>query len=178
MSEKSIGMLSPWDNFKHMVYEFFAQDPDINVQSGDRNNKDNIYSFWIESQNSERLAALESIMKNDIEMGNIIVHIDFKYANGSAADFNFDPNFGETWKTALLGNPYFVKIVTQPFSPVSVHTYAIFSRDIISFYADNLADYCANSHVIAAEAFKEIAKELEVTCCTEAPAAPGPGGIN
>ena len=178
MSDKTnVGILSPWDTYKHIIFEFFSKDPDINVQDGDMSHEGSVYTFWIESQNSERLAALESIMKNDIEMGNITLHIDFKYANGPV-DTYFDPNNGETWKTAFLGNYNFEKLITQQFSPASVASYAIFGRDIISYYNDNLQDYCGNSHIIPADAVKQFTVETGVIVCTLAPAQPGTGGQN
>lgn len=175
MPENNVKISSPWAQFQKMVQTIFAQDPDIKVQKEDLE-EGAIKSFWIESQNSERLAALQSLMKEEIDMGNITIKMDFRYANG-AYDGSFDPNDIETWKIAFKCCPYFVTTYTVAPSIVSPgFSYAVFSRNLVSFFNDNLADYCQNTHMIAADAVREMTIECNVMLCTKAPDAPGGGG--
>ena len=175
----NVNLQSPWETIRGKVYNFFAKDPDINVQDRCTDVGEGKYSFYIESQDSERLANLEKIMKKSYDLGNITLEIEFKYANG-VPDLLVDPDDVNTWKKAFGCNPYFVEVVTERDPAGRDWNYAVFSRDVISFFNDDLSDYCANAHFIPAEIVREFVEEGHIYCCTKAPEADpvDPGAVN
>ena len=174
--EPKVKLQAPWEAYRKMIYALFAKDPDINVQSDSCTEKDGKVSFYIESQNSDRLAALQAILSNEVTMGNITLTIDFKYANKKPTT-KYGQDSIEAWNVAFTGCPYFVKTVSVADPAGTPWNYAVFSRDIISYFDDNMADYCANSHKIAADVILEIMAANDIVggnsmhVCTECPPA-------
>lgn len=155
--KKEVGLESPWCNFYKKVWNVLTRDPELKVTdlvetgSGD-------YEFNVESSNAEKIIALSKIIKNNVEFGNVSVSIKFLVTN---AENDEEPTI-EDYQTAFEGNELFCEI-----QETSLYDFVIFNRDIISFYDDNLCDYCLNTHMIAADMAREISNEVSgISFCT------------
>ena len=102
-------------------------------------------------------------------MGNITITISFRCVNNELyRDLQNDRITGSDFTDAFTGNPLFSKVVTEVFPGGAKVYYAVFKREIITFFNDNMTDYHANSHFIVADIVKEIANEdSAVNVCTE-----------
>lgn len=156
---KQVSLQSPWVIYFKKVAELLSSDEEIEVSNLDEGSDDGVYSFTIASNNATKLNALQKILKNDIGFGNITLHIDFEYVSDS------DEITAQDWEDAFEGNEHFFSIVTRKMTDVD-WTYAVFQRDIITIYADDLTDYKTNEHFIAADIVKEISKSSRINVCT------------
>lgn len=159
--ENLVGLSSPWEIYKKRVYNVFAQDPDVNVVEDDPDTKDGVFSFSIESGNSEKLEAIKKVLKNDIPIGNITIHINFN--DLSTGDVPTADDFAK----AFNGNPLFDQIVSEDLPDGRTTDYAVFNREIVDYFNDDLSDYCRNGHAIAADIVREISKDTMVGICTK-----------
>ena len=152
----------PWYTYYRQVLNLFDKDPDLKISDLDQNS-DTEYTFSIESQNGEKLQAIEKLIGKTKVIGNITVTIDYRYADAQ------EETWAKTIETAFEGNPYFKEVIAErdPILQVAFY-YAVFSRDVISFWNDNLADYSGNQHYIPADLAKEVVTaKTNVNFCTE-----------
>jgi hypothetical protein len=95
-------------------------------------------------------------------MGNITVRVVFDYEAPS------DTITSEDWKTAFDGNPLFKELVNVPITPDSSVNYAIFAREILTYFVDDLTDIYGNRHIIVADLVKQLSNETAgINVCTE-----------
>ena len=161
INETNVGLSSPWEIYRKRVYNIFSKDPEVEVQAISGEVVDGVFSFTISSVNSSKLAAIKKILKNDIPMGNITVHIDFEDLSDGAPTV-------EDFEIAFDGNSLFDEIYTAEIPGGAEIYYAIFNREIISYFSDDLTDYCGRAHEIAADIIRDITIESpEVSICTK-----------
>ena len=169
MVNQNLTLQSPWVTYFKMVYNLLTVDPEIKMPKSITEGEDGKCSFWIESPNATKIIALSKILKNEIQMGNITITISFRCVNNELyRDLQNDRITGSDFTDAFTGNPLFSKVVTEVFPGGAKVYYAVFKREIITFFNDNMTDYHANSHFIVADIVKEIANEdSAVNVCTE-----------
>lgn len=159
-----VSLQSPWVIYGKMLIGLLTPDPDITITT---NYDEGRYTVSVFSDNSAKLAALNNILKNYIQMGNITFVIEYEGIDSDEDELT-DITKPEDWVTAFTGNPNFVSVIKAvPGVPFSF-TYAVFARNIISIFSDDLTDYCGNSHFIAADIVKNVAKSSNVHPCTSA----------
>lgn len=167
MVNQNLTLQSPWVTYFKMVYNLLSVDPEIKMPKSITEGEDGKCSFWIESSNATKIIALSKVLKNEIQMGNITVTISFRCTNDVEVGENAVVT-GNDYTDAFTGNPLFSKVVTEIFPGGAKVYYAVFKREIITFFNDNMTDYHANSHFIVADIVKEIANEdSAVNVCTE-----------
>lgn len=153
-SSKNASLAAPWVIYYKKVAELLYGDEEVEVSELDENNDKPEKSFTIATDNFAKLTALKKILKNDIKFGNITLHINFMDASDGTVTV-------EDWETAFKGNEYFEGISgSDPKHPAPEgFKYALFSRDIIDFYNDDLTDCYGYDHVLPANIAKEITNE-------------------
>lgn len=152
----------PWYGYQRMVSSLFDKDAEVTVSDLEEL-EDGNYAFTIESTNKDKLEAIEKLVGREKILGNIKVTINYKSGEHEEDDW------AEVMETAFEGNPLFKEMVVErdPTMHVAFY-YAVFSRDIVSFWNDNLCDYAGNEHYIAAELAKEvIGAKGAINFCTE-----------
>lgn len=163
----NIQLSPPWDTYFKMVYNLLTVDPEIKMPKFIKEGEGGKCSFWIESSNATKIIALSKVLKNEIQMGNITITISFRCTNDDLAAMRDDGEAdGRDFTDAFTGNPYFSKVVSE-ICPGAVCYYAVFKREIISFYNDDISDYHGNAHYIVADLVKEIINDTNVKVCTE-----------
>ena len=149
---------APWVEFRKEVWNAFKDDAEVTVDDELVELENGNYKFAIKSENREKLAAIRKLVGSMVVFGN--VNLIIEYDNGDAEVT------AETWKTAFAGNPIFKDVIsTEP--PAFAATYAVFAKQIVTFYDDNLADYKGNKHIIAADLVRDIVANPNAYICTE-----------
>jgi hypothetical protein len=160
--ESEVGMQSPWVVFHKGLFNLLNSDPDLSVENTIRDCGHGLYESHISSYNYKKLTALKKILKTEIDMGNITVRVVFDYEAPS------DTITAEDWKTAFDGNPLFKGLVNVPITPDSSINYAIFAREILTYFVDDLTDIYGNRHIIVADLVKQLSNETAgINVCTE-----------
>lgn len=171
--ETKVGLQSPWVTYFKMMYNVLSADPEITMPDSIEEGPDGQCTIYIESSNEEKIISLYRILKEKIVMGNITVTVKFSCKN-EALEFDIkgvsDPlPTVEDYDNAFSGNPYFVMTQSIEMPGGGSMDYAVFTRDIITFFNDNMMDYKCNSHYIVADIIMEISGESSVGVSTEFP---------
>ena len=162
MSKKT-NLQAPWITLYNKIRAMFEQDEDITVEPIAQIS-DGVYDICLSSAHSVKLNAIEKILKNKFEMGNITVNVKFKYENE-----NDDMISLHDFEVAFAGNAIFsqAKALDNPWEYNA--SYVIFSKDVVQFYNDDLTDIYGNFNGLAEDIAREIFKETELPIyyCTE-----------
>lgn len=163
--EKNVGLSAPWVTYFKKVYNLLSVDSEITMPAEIGDEKDGVYSFYVESPNATKIIALSKVLKNEVVMGNITIKIDFRCTNDASIITNDENITAKDYEDAFHGNKYFVKIESVRM-PVGSFDYAVFAHEIISFYNDDTSDYHANAHFIVADLVRDIIDPSDVMVCT------------
>ena len=163
--DAGVGLSAPWVTYFKMVYNVLSGDPEISMPRSISDEGDGVYSFYIESPNATKIIALSKVLKNEVEMGNITIKVQYRCTDDAYIELLNEQITVKDYEDAFTGNKYFVKIVQEP-APVGSFDYAVFSRDIITFFNDDMTDYHANAHYIVADIIKDITDPSHVCPCT------------
>ena len=155
-----LGLEAPWESYRKKVFNLFNVDPEINVDSELTELEDGNFEFMISSKNGDKLYAIERILGSGQSFAGVKVRIKYGYENAREEDW------ASIWERAFSGNPHFKEIVRYDVPVLGKGAFAVFNRDIISFYDDNLADYQCNSHYIVADMVNDIVMDSNVRPCT------------
>lgn len=157
---KKTSLEAPWGTYLNELYNLFKFDSEVSVSSISFVSE-SIYKATITSTNYNKLMALKKILYNEIIFGNVTLKIAFDYKAPT------DEDNSQAWRDAFEGNPLFDKIETVVAPDGSNVNYAIFGRDIISFFNDDLSDYHGSKHMIVADIVKDVTSDKSVFPCTK-----------
>ena len=96
MNKKGLNLASPWVIFYHEVQALFEKDEDIKITFDEEN-----YVIKLYVTGTDKAAALEELLPQEKDFGNITLKIEVIPAN------NENPTFKELYERALTGNPIF-----------------------------------------------------------------------
>ena len=138
MESTNVGLSSPWETFGKKLRVFFEHDDEINVTPIDTT--DDNYTIAIQSANSLKLYALSKLIAPEYSFGNVVLKVEFETIVDPEKDFA-----NLIYSTAFAGNDYFRYMIKDK-DEVSGETrnYAIFAKDVIQFFNDDLSDYYRN----------------------------------
>lgn len=156
-----VGIEAPWYNYFKKVYNLFEGDPEVTVDEDLIENEDGTFEFTISSKNSEKLNAIEKLFGYGKVFGDIRVLIRYGYENASEEDF------AELYEKAFTGNPLFKEVIRCEMPLFGDSSYAVFKKNIVTFYDDNFSDYHGNSHYIVADLVKDVIADPKIFICTE-----------
>lgn len=162
--KETVGLSAPWVTYHKEVWNLFKDDANVTVDDDITDEGNGVYSFAVTSNDINKVAALNKILKTEIPMGNITIKININY------EVDDTPATAEDWTTAFEGNPLFATIVSsEPLPGLPEVDFAVFEREIISFFNDDTSDYCGNAHKIVADIVRDVTKEsATVRPCTKA----------
>lgn len=164
-SEVKVSISAPWITYFKIVYNVLSVDTEISMPDEVTDEGDGVYSFYIESPNASKIIALSKVLKNEVIMGNITLKVDYRCTNDASIQLNNENITSKDFETAFHGNKYFVRVENVKV-PGGAFSYAIFTRDIITFYNDDLSDYHQNAHYIVADIIRDIIDPCNVYPCT------------
>jgi hypothetical protein len=149
---------SPWVIYGKKLIAIFSKDPSINITT---EFLEGVYTIYFNSSDKMKMLALSKVLKRKIRMGNIEIELNFE----DVGLIDDNPPTIEEWITAFKGNYYFSQIVRNG----SFYIYAVFKKEIVSIYTDNMTDYCLNDHYIVADIIRDVTRPASgLSVCTQA----------
>lgn len=155
-----IGLEAPWNSYHKKIFNLFDGDSEVSVDSEMKKTEDGNFEFTISSKNGDKLYAIERILGSGQSFSGAKVRIKYGYENSQEEDW------ASIWERAFSGNPHFREVIRYDVPILGKGAFAVFNRDIISFYNDNLADYHGNTHYIVADMVNDIVINNNVKPCT------------
>lgn len=143
----------PWHIYRKKLRSLFEEDDQVNVGELVEGAAGQ-YTAEITVSDKEKQAALQQIIIQNVEIGNIKITftfadpLDIPQANGDVSL--------ETFIAAFKGNPILVKAMRAETPVGGTQCFAIFKKEVIQFYADNIADYYGNYNGLAVDIAKEV----------------------
>ena len=162
MANKKASLQSPWVTLYNKICAMFERDSDISIEPIFQN-ADGIYEIRLSSDHTVKLKAIEKILKNEFEFGNVKVVVKFIYT--ATED---DTITTHDYEVAFSGNDIFSSIQTIE-NPWQINaSYVIFSKEVIQFYNDDLTDIYGNYNGLAEDIARDIFKDssLPIYFCT------------
>ena len=127
------------------------------------------YVTTITAGDDAQAKMLASVLTQVHQLGNVSVQVVVKNAQGQVVQPSTPSSAQELVQmltTALKGNPLFTQAVAQELFPSGpMNVFAVFTKSVIQFYNDNLADLYRNFNGVTASVFADVLM-------------PAPGGIS
>lgn len=144
-------MYAPWHIYLKKLEMLFLEDEEVDV--GNYTVTDGIVRVDILCHTIEKFVALKEVLKNFILVGSSEISrkriiLNFIYDGTSSESYD------ETFRKAFEGNPYFKEIVKN--SEHEELTYAVFRKEVISFFSENIGDYAGNTHELVEDVVSEV----------------------
>ena len=146
--EKKVGISAPWWTTYKKIKAIFEKDPEIEVSElveGDAEGNNGYYFVTLSSDNKAKLEAIANLIKDEFKYGNVTLTVQYYYSGSEEIDLS-------TFDTAFKGNPLYV----QSYDAGMGFTYAIFAKEIIQFFNDDLTDAYGNYNAIAADVISDL----------------------
>lgn len=146
----------PWYTLYNKIYAFFSMDDELTISKLVKVGK-GMYSIIISSTNTDKIIALSKILPESVNFGNVNVYIYPKVENDEDFEVDSRPVNADDYKAAFTGNKYFVEVIhtDQSFYTPDL-TFIILTRDIISFFNDDLTDYYGNYNGLVSDVANDI----------------------
>ena len=152
---KDMKLSPPWITYYHELKALFAEDPEVKAIF---DQEDCIIRVFV--NNEAKADAIARILPEEKGFGNVTVKIAVVPSNKPGDRYVDDIKTAFDRNTALVG----IETVT---SPLGSFTYVVWSREVVQFFDDNLADL----HGIKSTLYEQIARDvlrdgLGVSHCT------------
>ena len=149
-------MQSPWICFANEVRELFSPDPEVEVQWSE---DDLTLKLYV--KNSAKAEAISDILPTEKTFGNVTLKLEVIPANEEYSD-------AEAVRAAFYGNPLFKGLYSvTPIPGASTFNYAVFNKEVIQYYNDNLSDLHGNKTTLAENLAKDVFEIEGVFFCTD-----------
>lgn len=157
MNKKGLNLASPWVIFYHEVQALFEKDEDIKITFDEENYVIKLYVIG-----TDKAAALEELLPQEKDFGNITLKIEVIPAN------NENPTFKELYERAFAGNPIFSYASNGYNDITSANTYIVFKKEVVQYYNDSLKDINGLCSTLHQEVAKDVFGEISGVCyCTD-----------
>ena len=133
----------PWITYVNELKALFGQDPDITIEYDEDENSVRLFVDNVEK--ADALTALLPAVKN---FGNVDLYI-------SVVPANMKNSYASLVKTAFNGNPVMSDVTTVQ-TPFGNITYAMFRKEVVQFYNDQMDDLNGNKSTL----YQDIARDV------------------
>lgn len=156
--KKNFKLSSPWVEFYNEIEALFLNDPDVQVEYDEETPE---VKLLVDGQ--EKADALTQLLPTQKVFGKVVLKITVVPSNEDSNDV------ASLIRKAFKGNPalaYVLKYTGDVFRfPV---TYAVFAREVVQYFNDNLNDFWGNRTTLYQDIAKNVFSEIEgVFFCTE-----------
>jgi hypothetical protein len=146
----------PWYTFRNELAATVGQTPGVFVTPLVQID-DSHYIVAVATPNAERGVSLATVLAGDHNFGGVDVQVIA--TNYAGVRYNSLPvtstiQLAALERLALGGNPLLSYVVTPPAQPFVV--FPVFTRSVVQFYDDNLADAYGNFNGVAADVFADV----------------------
>ena len=151
MTEPKLKILPPWTIVIRKLEALFDGDPQIAFNTDFSGEHPRVV---LACNNGDKVAALQRILPNEVEFGNVILEV---MVDGVPSNRAFTSKV-ELFDTAFKGNPAYAYSVcpAEEGDQWIGTTYVVFNNCVVQFAADNLND----CHGIISTLYQTIAEEL------------------
>ena len=155
-----VGLSPPWYTLLSEVYYTFGVAGDVRVESlRDENDSTALKEIIIVTENRTRGEALSSLINPTFQFGNITVNVSVQNSQGQrypAIVIDSRATLEGIFVSALGGNPLFVEAKSTLHSFHGDVLGVAFTKSVIQFYQDNLAELYSNYNGLAVDVFKKL----------------------
>ena len=150
----------PWYSFRNELNDTVGKTPGV-VVSPLVQDSDNQYEVEVSTKSNGRGLALASVLSLTVNFGGVTVQVHVVKPNG----MSYTPvtpatahQLGALEEAALSGNKMFKEVVVQQSSPFGAaeDVYPVFTKSVVQYYNDNIADLYNNQNSVAADAFRDV----------------------
>lgn len=146
-------IIAPWIEYQKRIVALFAQDSEIKVSSVyEPEGREVDYAFDIEVRNHKKFEALNRVIPDIKEFGNVTLGIQiYDEENVESAD-----DQAAIYKALFQDNSIVddVRVVTDPFGVQQV--YVMFKPEVVQYYRDEMMDYNGLWSGLAQDIAKEV----------------------
>lgn len=156
--EQNLKLSSPWYTFYSDMEALFKNDKDIMM---DFNDEDMVITMRVTGQ--AKAEALAQILPDEVEFGNIVVKIIIKPSN-----LEEKVSYVKLFQQAFMGNDV-LKNAVELNTPMGDFYYAIFKKEVVQYYNDQMNDINGNRTTLYENIAKEVFRpEIKMFYCTSA----------
>ena len=156
--ESNLKLSPPWITFVHEVEALFAKDPEVKVRY---NSNENLLQLFVD--NTDKAAALTKLLPEKKEFGNVVLNIEVVPAN------NDEKSMADLFAQAFYGNPVLTMVQTYD-TPFGKFSYAVFYKEVVQFYNDQMDDINGNKSMLLQDIAKDVfGTDTGLFYCTDAP---------
>ena len=149
----------PWFTFRNELANTVGRTPQV-VVSPLVQTPDGNYVVTVTTANATRGVALATTVAGGQDFGNVHVNVVVNSPTGliyNAVPVSSSSQLATLDRTALGGNPLFVTVVTHALLPGGADTvFPVFTKSVVQFFNDNLADAYRNFNAVTASAFGDV----------------------
>lgn len=135
---------APWVTHYHMIEALFKDDPEITVEYDKENTTVKLFV-----RNQDKAEALTKLMPTEVPFGNVKLRISVIPANTI-----WKPD--DYIRKAFVGNPIFDDVCEVGIHQGATLYYALFKKEVIKFFDDNLGDPHGNVFTLAQDIAKNV----------------------
>lgn len=143
----------PWYIHRDKLSALFEEDDQVTIGKVEKR-PDGQYTAEITVSDKEKQAALQQIILQNVNLGN--VKLTFTFADPLDIPQANDDVSPETFIAAFKGNPILVKAMNAVNPWQLPETVVIFRKEVIQFWADNMADFYGNYNGLAVDIAREV----------------------
>lgn len=153
----TVGLAAPWTIFVRKFEALFGQDPEIHIDFDSAELEINM-----QVDNPTKAAALDEILPDAIEFGNVVLYINVIPANVSYTK-------ADLFRIAFTGNPVFCSVEGTDDSAFFGANYCIFKNEVVQYPADDLSSYYGVQSTLYEDIADEVFDDMHdgIYFCTE-----------
>ena len=141
---ENLNMSSPWVIYFRQVEALFKEDPDVKVEFDSET-----YTLTLHVEGWAKAEAIEKLLPQEKEFGNVIVKVKVIPANTDNVDRI------TLLKKAFEGNPAVDDIIKAEVFGNTMN-YVIFKKEVVQYYNDDISDFFG----VCSTLYQDIAKEV------------------
>ena len=151
MTEVRMKISPPWITYINQLNALLQHDKDIHIEYDNNELEVKVYV-----DNGAKAAALDRLLPDEVEFGNVTLYVCVIPANDVFDDLDANSSPKQLFDIAFDGNPVyaFSKEITGIFS--NKLTYVVFKNRVVQFFNDNLNDIYGNVSTL----YQELAHEV------------------
>lgn len=184
----NLTLSSPWIQHYRKIQALFKHDRDINIILDQSNEERPVVTLYV--RDLDKAAALEELVKSDVEFGNVTMRVLVKPANSNLqlirssgsglanpySTFRFDrslpeePDIHKRLDAAFVYNNAYSYTASVTGIGGVVWTYAIFSKKVVQYPSDDISDYFGVTSTLYEDIARDVLIDIPgVFYCTNKP---------
>jgi len=146
---------APWITLVHELHALFDEDPEVHVKYVDGAHEVTLY---VDDQ--DKADALTELIGESKTYGNVVMKINIVPANA------FEDKAPSVVARAFKGNPVMKRIQHVESRGLKID-YAVFRKEVVQFFNDNLQDPHGNKSTLYEDIARDVFEETGVCFCTD-----------